>query len=161
MIVPDTKWVPHIDERKQSKYKALAQAIREGIVSKQLEPGEKLPPVRELAYRIGVTPGTVARAYALLTDEGRLVAGVGRGTFVAEAEASRPPPIYDVPLMFDEAALPTDDTQLITPVVPDLGQGDVIRDHLRGLAAGLTSEALMSYPGKLNGPGCRARPPGR
>ena len=75
MIVPDTKWQPEAPLAGQAKYKALAQAIREGIVSKQLTPGEKLPPVRDLAFKIGVTPGTVARAYALLTDEGRLIAG--------------------------------------------------------------------------------------
>lgn len=148
MIVSDTKWTPQINDERRAKYKALAQAIREGIVSKQLSPGEKLPPVRDLAYKIGVTPGTVARAYALLTDEGRLVAGVGRGTFVAEVEARSPPPIQDLPLMYDEEEEVSDKTQLITPVVPDLGQGDVMRDHLRGLAAGLTSEALMSYPGR-------------
>ncbi len=148
MIVPDTKWQPHIQSEGRSKYKSLAQAIREGIVSKQLLPGEKLPPVRDLAYKIGVTPGTVARAYALLTDEGRLIAGVGRGTFVADAESSRPPPIGEAPLMYDTEDLPADKTQLISPVVPEFGQGEIIRDHLRGLAAGITPEALMNYPGR-------------
>ena len=84
MIVSDTKWQPDLSDAGKSKYKALAQAIREGIVSGQLAGGSKLPPVRDLAYQLGITPGTVARAYTLLTDEGRLIAGVGRGTFVAE-----------------------------------------------------------------------------
>ncbi|MEL6640154.1 MAG: PLP-dependent aminotransferase family protein [Pseudomonadota bacterium] len=148
MIVPDTRWQPDAPIAGQAKYKALAQAIREGIVSKQLTPGEKLPPVRDLAFKIGVTPGTVARAYALLTDEGRLVAGVGRGTFVADTETSRPPPIGDAPLMYDTEDLPADKTQLISPVVPEFGQGEIIRDHLRGIAAGITSEALMNYPSR-------------
>ena len=60
--------------------KCPAKAIDDGV----LAPGSKLPPVRELAYRISVTPGTVARAYSLLIDEGLLEAGVGRGTFVAD-----------------------------------------------------------------------------
>ncbi len=150
MIVSDTKWTPTLGAAKQSKYKALAQAIREGIVSKQLLPGEKLPPVRDLAYRIGVTPGTVARAYALLTDEGRLVAGVGRGTFVADADTTRPPVLTEIPLMYDTDDLPDSKTQLISPVVPEFGQAALIRDHLRGIAAGITPEALMNYPNRLS-----------
>ena len=51
-----------------------------------LKIGTKLPPVRDLAYQLSITPGTVARAYSILTDEGVLEAEVGRGTFVAEKE---------------------------------------------------------------------------
>ena len=72
MIVPDTKWLPKLSGAGRSKYKALAEAIREGIVSGQLPAGAKLPPVRDLAYQVGVTPGTVARAYSLMTNEGTM-----------------------------------------------------------------------------------------
>ena len=37
-----------------------------------LPAGHRLPPVRDLGYRLGITPGTVARAYGILTDEGVL-----------------------------------------------------------------------------------------
>ncbi|MBU2359108.1 MAG: GntR family transcriptional regulator, partial [Alphaproteobacteria bacterium] len=84
MIVPDTKWTPDLSAATRSKYEALASAIRDGVADGQLLPGAQLPPVRDLAYRIGVTPGTVARAYRLLVDDRVLVAGVGRGTFVAD-----------------------------------------------------------------------------
>ena len=84
MIVPDTIWQPDLSKAGRSKYRALAEALREGITSGHFPAGSKVPPVRDMAYQLGVTPGTVARAYSVLTDEGRLIAGVGRGTFVAE-----------------------------------------------------------------------------
>ncbi|WP_373635455.1 PLP-dependent aminotransferase family protein [Yoonia sp. SS1-5] len=125
MIVPDTIWQPSLTGAGKSKYKALAQAIRDGIGSGALVAGAKLPPVRDLAYRVGVTPGTVARAYSLLTDEGRLVAEVGRGTFVAgqsrNAHAIVPALIHEV----DE-----DTAEFRSSRVPDVGQGLLIDDAL-------------------------------
>lgn len=129
MIVTDTTWKPDLPVASRSKYRALAEAIREGIVSGQLPEGTKLPPVRELAYRVGVTPGTVARAYSLMTEEGRLVAEVGRGTFVAAPK--RPSEIQDVPLInvVDETI-----SDLRSSRVPDVGQGRIIDAAMMNLA---------------------------
>lgn len=129
MIVPDTKWVPDMSGSGKSKYKALAQAIRDGIASGALVADAKLPPVRELAYQIGATPGTVARAYSVLTDEGRLRAEVGRGTFVA-ARAPKVPSA-DVPLIntVDEAI-----ADFRSSRVPDVGQGRLIDAAMLRLA---------------------------
>lgn len=125
MIVPDTIWQPNIADAGKSKYKALAQTIRDGIASGDLAQGAKLPTVRDLAYRVGVTPGTVARAYSLLTDEGRLIAEVGRGTFVACATRKEhtvvPPLIHEV----NEAT-----AEFRSSRVPDVGQGVLIDDAL-------------------------------
>ncbi|MCF2870753.1 PLP-dependent aminotransferase family protein [Octadecabacter sp. G9-8] len=129
MIVPDTKWQPDLRAAGRSKYKALAEAIREGILSGQLKAGAKLPPVRELAYQIGVTPGTVARAYNMMTDEGRLSAEVGRGTFVAGPKpAAR---ITDVPLI---NAVNETIADFRSSRVPDVGQGLLIDDAMMFVA---------------------------
>lgn len=125
MIVSDTKWAPDLSQAGKSKYKALAQALRDAIISGQLPAGTQLPPMRELAYRVGVTPGTVARAYAIVTEEGRLEAQVGRGTFVA-GKGTRPPVnpdslIYHV----DE-----DFADFRSSRVPDVGQGLIIDAEL-------------------------------
>ena len=121
MIVSSTIWEPSLANAGKSKYKALAQAIRDGIVSGQLVPGSKLPPVRDLAFRVKITPGTVARAYSLLTEEGLLRAEVGRGTFVAKDRA-RPieavSPLVNLPL--DTLA------DFRSSRVPDVGQGRII-----------------------------------
>ena len=121
MIVPDTIWQPAVLISGKSKYKALAQAIREGIASGQLAAGMKLPPVRDLAYRAKVTPGTVARAYTVLTDEGRLRAEVGRGTFVAAGRAVKNDGVTSlVNLPIDAVA------DFRSSRVPDVGQGRLI-----------------------------------
>lgn len=121
MIVPDTIWQADVSNAGKSKYKALAQTIREGIASGDLVAGSKLPTVRDLAFRVGVTPGTVARAYGLLTDEGRLIAEVGRGTFVAgsirKEQPLVPPLIHEV----DEST-----AEFRSSRVPDVGQGLLI-----------------------------------
>ncbi len=121
MIVTDTIWHPDLSNVGKSKYKALAQAIRDAIVGGKLAPADKLPPVRELAFQLGVTPGTVARAYAVLTEEGRLVAEVGRGTFVAQSHL---PPREDVqPLIYHPSETFAD---FRSSRVPDVGQGALI-----------------------------------
>lgn len=54
------------------KYKRVADTIQSAIRSGDLRVGDKLPPVRELAWSLGITPGTVARAYTLLTNAGHV-----------------------------------------------------------------------------------------
>ncbi len=75
-----TIWQPDQIDGPGPKYKAVVTMIRNGISNGALSAGEKLPPVRELAWKLGVTPGTVARAYTMLTESGTLQAEVGRGT---------------------------------------------------------------------------------
>lgn len=145
MIVPDTKWHPELKSGGRSKYKALAQAIREGIVSRQLQAGERLPPVRELAFQVGVTPGTVARAYAVLIDEGRLTAGVGRGTFVADNGGVVPSP-PDAPVMLDPSSRHAARAHLLSPKVPDVGQAQMMREGMALLASNASAEELLRYP---------------
>ena len=58
-----TIWTPDISDRPGPKYLAIAAAISQAISDGTLPPGEKLPPQRNLAYDLGVTLGTVTRAY--------------------------------------------------------------------------------------------------
>ena len=125
MIVSDTIWQAATAKAGRSKYKALARVIRDRIAAGDLAGGQKLPPVRDLAYQLGVTPGTVARAYSLLTDDGVLLAEVGRGTFVAGTERSKKP--LDVPLIFTVDEQTAD---FRSSRVPDVGQGAIIDDAL-------------------------------
>lgn len=148
MIVPDTINPTTLDAAGRSKYKALAQSLREGIVSGALAVGEKLPPVRELAYQVGVTPGTVARAYALLIDEGRLVAGVGRGTFVAEREAAPKPNAPWLPPMHDPVVDAAEKAHLLSPKIPDCGQVQIIRDGLSAMGESASDLTMLRYPSR-------------
>ena len=146
MIVPDTIFKSPLGLAGKSKFKALAQAIREAIVSGQLAPEAKLPPVRDLAYQIGVTPGTVARAYQLLTEEGRLIAVVWRGTFVAGAQRSLRPASPALLAADDRMSQAAEVAHLLSPKMPDLGQGQMIRDAMHHLADTMPTEHLLRYP---------------
>lgn len=74
------------------KYLAVADAVERGIGEGLLVPGEALPTQRELAEALGVTVGTITRAYAESARRGLTVGITGRGTFVAEAR-----PDVDIP----------------------------------------------------------------
>ncbi|WP_217592183.1 PLP-dependent aminotransferase family protein [Cohnella sp. GbtcB17] len=69
------------------KHLALYQAIRDSIVAGKLPPGAKLPSTRTLADAYGLSRGSVSIAYEMLAAEGYVRASVGRGTYVAGAEA--------------------------------------------------------------------------
>lgn len=62
----------------------LAQLIHHGV----LKPGQRLPPVRQLAADLGLAVGTIARAYRELELTGQVHSRRGGGTRVAEATAS-------------------------------------------------------------------------
>jgi 2-aminoadipate transaminase len=61
----------------------LAARLRDRIDRGELPPGERLPPVRELATAEHVSAAVAGEAYAMLAREGRVVSRVGRGTYVA------------------------------------------------------------------------------
>ncbi|MDG0790601.1 PLP-dependent aminotransferase family protein [Cohnella ginsengisoli] len=69
------------------KHLALFQAIRDSIVAGKLPPGAKLPSTRMLAESYGLSRGSVSIAYEMLAAEGYVRASVGRGTYVAGADA--------------------------------------------------------------------------
>ncbi|MDT0681522.1 PLP-dependent aminotransferase family protein [Roseicyclus sp. F158] len=125
------------DQGRGPKYLALADAIRERIETGALTPEAKLPPVRELAWQLGITPGTVSRAYSALTEEGRLVARVGSGTFVAPRHSEGPPPLVATPLRGE--------ANLRSSVIPEVGQAAVIGAAMARVGASLTAE-MVEYP---------------
>ena len=77
-----TNWHPEIPEGQGPLYIRLADRIAEDIATGALGAGSKLPPQRDLAYDLGVTVGTIGRAYALIRQRGLVSGEVGRGTFV-------------------------------------------------------------------------------
>jgi GntR family transcriptional regulator len=62
----------------------IGDQIRTLIASGTLQPGERLPSVRELAKELTVNQNTVLRVYERLTFEGLLERRHGDGTYVAD-----------------------------------------------------------------------------
>lgn len=77
-------------EERLPLYLQIAEALRRRIAAGELAPGDRLPPVRELAREWGCTPGTVGRAYAELRREGLVVGHRGGGTRVAPSPLHAP-----------------------------------------------------------------------
>jgi DNA-binding transcriptional MocR family regulator len=82
IIVTMTTWIPHFERTGAPIYVEIADAMQRDIDTGRLKPGEKLPPQRNLAYDIGVTIGTIGRAYALARQRGLVTGEVGRGTYI-------------------------------------------------------------------------------
>ncbi len=80
-----TNWLPNLSDAKGPLYMRLADAIEHDIDSGVLRTGSKLPPHRNLAFDIGVTVGTVSRAYAVVRERGLVTGEVGRGTYIKSA----------------------------------------------------------------------------
>ena len=114
------------DSRQKPRYRAIADDLAERITIGELAPGERLPTHRDLAYELGVTVGTVSRAYAELERAGLAHGEVGRGTFVGGGHAddlmqviheplgdgldmsrSYPPPGRQAPVSYTHLTLPT------------------------------------------------------
>ncbi|MDP4623185.1 MAG: GntR family transcriptional regulator, partial [Hydrogenophaga sp.] len=74
--------IASLSDPNKPKYQAIADDLAQSIVAGQFAVGEKLPPQRDLALRLGVTAGTISRAYANLERQGLASARVGDGTYV-------------------------------------------------------------------------------
>jgi len=87
-------WTPTLPPGAAPLYERLLDALRRDIASGALGDGDRLPPQRDLAHRLGLGLGTVTRAYVEAEKAGLVQAHVGRGSFVrgaapAGASASR------------------------------------------------------------------------
>ena len=64
--------------------KQIAEQIRTRCASRALQPGDRLPSVRQLAQELAVNQNTILRVYERLTAEGLLERRHGDGTYVAD-----------------------------------------------------------------------------
>jgi len=73
-------------------YEQLRRQLADLIGSGVLSPGDRLPPVRQLAADLGLAAGTVARTYRELEQAGYVRSRRGGGTRVASTAPSPPTP---------------------------------------------------------------------
>jgi DNA-binding transcriptional MocR family regulator len=76
-----TIWQPELD-RSQPLYLAIADAMLRDVEGGVLREGARLPPQRDLAWKLGVTLGTVTRGYKEAEKRGLLEGEVGRGSYI-------------------------------------------------------------------------------
>ena len=73
----------------EPKFRQIELHFRQAMATQKLQPGDQLPTVRELARSLGVSIGTVNKAYGHLKQDGVIQSRRGGGTTVA-AKASEP-----------------------------------------------------------------------
>src|SRR5437899_2883364 len=64
-------------------YLQLVQQVRHALRLGQLEVGDRLPTVRDVAAQLAINPNTVLKAYRQLETEGLVESRPGLGIFVA------------------------------------------------------------------------------
>ena len=78
------------------------------LKSGRLKVGDRLPPQRQLAWQLGVTLGTITRAYQEAERRGLLSGEVGRGSYLRSPEP-------DIPIIVDSADPAMLDMQVSSP----------------------------------------------
>jgi DNA-binding transcriptional MocR family regulator len=145
---------------------SIAANVEEAISQGSLAPGEALPPIRDLAGRLGVNANTVAAAYRLLRDRGAIETAGRRGTRVRHRPATTPRSLLglDVPAGVRDLSTGNPDPALLpiasawVPQARPLLYGEPamspdLVDHARAALAadGVPAEHLAVTSGALDG----------
>jgi len=137
-----SQWKPQIDHHKGPRYIAIADAIGDAIRDGALKPHERLPTHRDLAYELGVTVGTVSRAYGEAVRRDYVIGEVGRGTYVKPVEEV-PDVLFHIPDDKDPGLID------FSMNIHNEGEGvEVLRKALMVLAQDPGLGALMRYQGE-------------
>ncbi|MGJ7549183.1 PLP-dependent aminotransferase family protein [Pseudomonas alloputida] len=134
-------WIPQLVDDDQPRYLALVDAIAHAIESGTLKVGDRLPPQRRLAWKLGLNPSTTQQAYREAAAR-HLVAGeVGRGTYVLAG--SKEATLFRI--KHHDGQRPLIDLSTNVPVA-DPHNHD-LQDSLRSLLKGPDSNLLDHYLG--------------
>ena len=63
-------------------YLQLVQQVRQAVLLGFLQPGDRLPLIREVVEDLAINPNTVAKAYRQMEQENLVTGRPGQGTFV-------------------------------------------------------------------------------
>jgi DNA-binding transcriptional MocR family regulator len=93
-------WTPDLPTDGTPLFQQILAALERAVRDGGLQAGEQLPPQRALARTLGVSVGTVTRAYEEADRRGITLGHVGRGTYIARAQDSdgthAPGPLVDM-----------------------------------------------------------------
>ncbi|UXY34580.1 aminotransferase class I/II-fold pyridoxal phosphate-dependent enzyme [Streptomyces albidocamelliae] len=108
----------------------IAAGVERAVGAGELQPGQPLPPMRELAAQLGVNPNTVAAAYRILRERGVIETAGRRGSRVRPKPATtgREELRVEVPAGGRDLSTGNPDTALLPRLAPALAaaaeQGD-------------------------------------
>ncbi|NTJ42225.1 PLP-dependent aminotransferase family protein [Agrobacterium larrymoorei] len=139
-----TNWLPDLTKGSGPIYLRLAEHIENAIASGTLAAGTKLPPQRNLAFDLGVTIGTISRAYSLIHERGLVSGEVGRGTYVNERRTLTPKPKdVDGPFGGTRVGIEADAGHIMLngTAAPNIGQQSIINSHI--------SDIMQEHPNEI------------
>lgn len=143
-----TNWLPDLQASDGPLYVRIADQIEQAINTGALAVGSKLPPQRNLAYDVGVTIGTISRAYTMVRERGLVSGEVGRGTYVLGSSNDDGPAALDpvsIRLVGTRAAhAPPGKLRFDTTAATDVGQATAITDILSAICTDNPNE-IASY----------------
>jgi DNA-binding transcriptional MocR family regulator len=102
----------------------IAAAVEREIADGRLPPDAKLPPVRDLAASLKISPATAAAAYRTLRQRGFVVADRGRGTSVTAIPPVRVSAVAELPPGVRDVASGNPDPELLPPLGDALARID-------------------------------------
>ena len=128
-------WLPDLTHARTPKYLAIADALGSAIEGGMLNSGDRLPPQRELAVRLGVDLTTITRAYETARQRGLIEAQGRAGSFVRGAP---PAQIEDIARVDTGMNMP--------PELPGDMLGRAMRDTIATLLADGSGLRLQYQP---------------
>jgi DNA-binding transcriptional MocR family regulator len=127
-------WFPKLPFGEGPRYLQIVAALRNDIQTGAVSAGQQLPTHREMATRLGLSIGTVSKAYAAAERQGLTSGQVGRGTFVLLEPV--------------ETGLTSTENQRINLALnapPDTGEADVVASTLSDIARNGSLSRLLGY----------------
>lgn len=124
-------------------YAQIAEQLTWQINQGQLREGDYLPPSRELARQLGISRGSVVRAYENLCATGLCISMTGRGTLVSARRTSVKPAHYSAP------GMPPHDGDF-HPGGISLLPSHASTEHLPVSEFRAAFNRVLRYPGRLN-----------
>lgn len=70
-------------------YRQIIDQVKSAIATGSIEPGDRLPTVRQLSVDLSINPNTVSRAYTELELTGLVETQMGSGTFVGRQKVEQ------------------------------------------------------------------------
>ncbi|WP_240610973.1 PLP-dependent aminotransferase family protein [Oceaniglobus ichthyenteri] len=131
-----TSWPPDPGSLRRPAYRSLVKAIETAIQNDALKPGDRLPTQRKLAYDLNLSVQTVSRAYAKLTEAGKITGAVGRGTFVRASQDD-----VKMPFVTRKTSRGLLDMSILKPVT-DHAHEDALQEVLHAIARSVPHSVL-------------------
>jgi DNA-binding transcriptional MocR family regulator len=128
------EWIPVLGTADGPRYLALVQSLENDVQAGILKPGTRLLPQRDMASQLGLSVGTVSRAYAEAEARGLISGEVGRGTFVQRRR-----------LPASAKGAGQDAVNLALNVPPSTGEDELIASVLSEILADGALAPLLGY----------------